>query len=245
MRCLILSDVHSNIDALDAVLADAARHGEWRVLLLGDLVGYGAEPNAVIERLLALPIAAAIRGNHDRAASGQDDAEAFNEVARASAAATARVLTAANREYLRSLPAGPLVVSPLTEICHGTPFDEDAYVFDEMDAVYALRAATRPLLLFGHTHAPFGARLRAEELEFVDASPGAAIAVEPGLRLIVNVGSVGQPRDGDPRAGYGVLDEEAGTVTCYRVEYPVERAQARIREAGLPEALAHRLALGR
>jgi diadenosine tetraphosphatase ApaH/serine/threonine PP2A family protein phosphatase len=114
-----------------------------------------------------------------------------------------------------------------------------------MDAVYALRAATRPLCLYGHTHAPFGARLRADELEFVDVSPGAVITVAAGMRLIVNVGAVGQPRAGAPRAGYGVLDEEARTVTCYRVDYPVERAQARIREAGLPEALARRLSLGR
>ena len=245
MRYLILSDVHANIDALESVLADAARHGALEVLLLGDLVGYGAEPNAVIERLRGLPIAAAIRGNHDRAACGLDDGGSFNEVARTSAALTARVLTVPNREYLRGLPAGPITISPLTEICHGTPFDEDAYVFDEMDAVYALRAATRPLCLYGHTHAPFGARLRGDELEFVDASPGAEITVADGVRLIVNVGSVGQPRDGDPRAGYGVLDEEGRTVTCYRVDYPVERAQARIRDAGLPEALARRLALGR
>jgi len=245
MRYLILSDVHANIDALESVLADAARHGALEVLLLGDLVGYGAEPNAVIERLRDLPIAAAIRGNHDRAACGLDDGGSFNEVARTSAALTARVLTVPNREYLRGLPAGPITISPLTEICHGTPFDEDAYVFDEMDAVYALRAATRPLCLYGHTHAPFGARLRGDELEFVDASPGAEITVADGVRLIVNVGSVGQPRDGDPRAGYGVLDEEGRTVTCYRVDYPVERAQARIRDAGLPEALARRLALGR
>jgi diadenosine tetraphosphatase ApaH/serine/threonine PP2A family protein phosphatase len=245
MRCLVLSDVHANIDALDAVLADAARHGDLLVLMLGDLVGYGAAPNAVIERFLSLPLAAAVRGNHDRAASGLDDAESFNDVARASAVVTARLLTAAHREYLRSLPAGPLAVSPLTEICHGAPFDEDAYVFDEMDAVYALRAASRPLCLFGHTHAPFAARLREDELEFVDASPGVVIPVAPDARLVINAGSVGQPRDGDPRAGYGVLDEEAGTMTCYRVEYPVERAQARILEAGLPEALARRLALGR
>jgi diadenosine tetraphosphatase ApaH/serine/threonine PP2A family protein phosphatase len=245
MRCLVLSDIHANIDALDSVLADAARHGDLPLLLLGDLVGYGAEPNAVIDRLRDLTIAVAIRGNHDRAACGLDDGESFNEVARASASATARILTARNREYLRALPAGPLAVSDLTEICHGTPFDEDAYVFDEMDAVYALRAASRPLCLFGHTHAPFGARLRDEELEFVDVSPGTVITVASDGRLLVNVGSVGQPRDGDPRAGYGILDEEARTVTCYRVEYPVERAQARIREAGLPDALAKRLGLGR
>jgi diadenosine tetraphosphatase ApaH/serine/threonine PP2A family protein phosphatase len=245
MRCLVLSDIHANIDALDSVLADAARHGDLPLLLLGDLVGYGADPNAVVDRLRDLPVAAAIRGNHDRAACGLDDGEHFNEVARASAAVTATLLTARNREYLRALPPGPLVLSDLTEICHGTPFDEDAYVFDEMDAVYALRAASRPLCLFGHTHTPFAVRLSNEDLEFLDASPGEAIAVGPATRVLVNVGSVGQPRDGDPRAAYGVLDEEARTITCYRVAYPVERAQARIREARLPEPLAKRLGLGR
>jgi len=245
MRYLVLSDIHANIDALETVLTHATEQGYDEVMILGDLVGYGAEPNSVIDRLRDLPIAAAIRGNHDRAACGLDDGESFNEVARASAAATARILTARNREYLKSLPAGPLSVSALTEICHGTPFDEDAYVFDEMDAVYALRAASRPLCLFGHTHAPFGARLKGDDLEFVELPPGEALAITEGYRWLLNVGSVGQPRDGDPRAGYGILDEEARTVVCYRVAYPVERAQARIREAGLPEALARRLTLGR
>ena len=245
MRYLILSDVHANIDALESVLADAAREGDLPILLLGDLVGYGGDPNAVIERLRDRSIAAAVRGNHDRAACGLDNGEHFNEAARASAAATAQVLTARNREYLRGLPAGPLSVSDLTEICHGTPYDEDAYVFDEMDAVLALRAASRPLCLFGHTHGPFGARLTGEELEFVDTDPGAVVTAMAGSRLLVNVGSVGQPRDGDPRAAYGILDEAARTVTCCRVAYPVERAQARILEAGLPESLAKRLALGR
>jgi diadenosine tetraphosphatase ApaH/serine/threonine PP2A family protein phosphatase len=245
MRCLVLSDIHANIDALESVLADASRHGDLPIVLLGDLVGYGADPNAVIDRLRALPVAAAIRGNHDRAACGLDSGEGFNEVARASALATAGALTARNREYLKALPAGPLVISDLTEICHGAPFDEDAYVFDEMDAVYALRAASRPLCLYGHTHAPFGARLVEEDLVFLDVSPGEVIAVPATARSLVNVGSVGQPRDGDPRAAYGLLDEEARTVTCFRVDYPVERAQARIREAGLPEPLARRLGLGR
>jgi diadenosine tetraphosphatase ApaH/serine/threonine PP2A family protein phosphatase len=245
MRCLVLSDIHANIDALDSVLADAARHGDLPILLLGDLVGYGAAPNAVIDRIRDLPIAVAIRGNHDRAACGLDNGESFNDVARASAAATARFLTARNREYLQLLAPGPIAISDVTEICHGSPFDEDAYVFDEMDASYALRAAARPICLFGHTHSPFAVRLRGEDLERLDVSPGEPVAVRDADRLLVNVGSVGQPRDGDARAGYGILDEEARTVTCYRVAYPVDRAQARIREAGLPEALAARLGVGR
>ena len=245
MRYLVLSDVHANIDALDGVLADAARHGGLQILLLGDLVGYGGDPNAVIDRLRDLPVAAAIRGNHDRAACGLDDGESFNELARASAAVTAAALTARNREYLKGLPAGPRVVSAITEICHGTPFDEDAYIFDEMDAVYALRSTSRPLCLFGHTHAPFAARLRGEDLEFLGAGSGETVTVEAADRLIVNVGSVGQPRDGDPRAAYGVLDEAARTVTCFRVAYPTDRAEARIREAGMPEPLAKRISLGR
>ena len=245
MRYLVLSDIHANIDALESVLADAARHGDAPILLLGDLVGYGAEPNAVIDRLRELPIAASIRGNHDRVACGLDEPENFNTVARASALATARTLTARNRQYLRDLPPGPLVVNDLVELCHGTPFDEDMYVFDEMDAVYALRAATRPLCLFGHTHMPFGVRLSGDEIDYLDVSPENPIALAHGIGYLLNVGSVGQPRDGDPRAGYGLVNMDTRTVTCFRVTYPVEAAQARVRAANLPEALAKRLALGR
>jgi diadenosine tetraphosphatase ApaH/serine/threonine PP2A family protein phosphatase len=245
MLYLILSDIHSNIDALDQVLADAARFEDSRILLLGDLVGYGAEPNAVIDRLRSLPVAAAIRGNHDRVAGGLGDAGAFNDVARASARATARLLTEESRDYLRGLPPGPMQVSSLIEICHGTPLDEDEYIFDEMDAVYAIRSASRPVCLFGHTHAPFAMRMAGEEVDFVDVSPGARFALEDGVRYLVNVGSVGQPRDGDPRAAYGILDSDARTLTCHRVAYPVERAQQRIREAGFPDVLARRLSVGR
>ena len=245
MLYLVLSDIHSNIDALDQVLADAVRFGESRALLLGDLVGYGGEPNSVIDRLRGLPVAAAIRGNHDRVACGMGEAGEFNDAARASARATARMLTGENRDYLRGLPRGPLAVDEFLEICHGTPFDEDEYIFDEMDAVYALRAASRPVCLFGHTHMPFAMRLAGDDVDFLDVSPGARIVLQDGQRYLANVGSVGQPRDGDPRAAYGILDTVARTLTCYRVAYPVERAQQRIREAGLPDALARRLSVGR
>ena len=245
MRCLVLSDIHANIDALDRVLADAARHGDLQLLLLGDLVGYGAEPNLVIDRLRDLPVAAAIRGNHDRAACGLDDGENFNETARASAAVTGRILTARNREYLKALAAGPIAVSALTEICHGTPFDEDAYVFDEMDAMYALQASRARVCLYGHTHIPASLVFDGSLVDFGVLKGDQTIACRDDTRYLINVGSVGQPRDGDPRAAYGVVDLDQRTVNVYRVAYPVEQAQARIIDAGLPDVLAQRLRLGR
>lgn len=245
MRYLILSDVHANIDALEQVLADAGRQGAYRVLLLGDLVGYNADPNGVVARIRDLPVEAAVRGNHDRVACGLGDPASFNQAARASAAATSAMLTEASRAYLRALPPGPVAVGPLIEICHGAPFDEDEYLFDETDAIFAIRTAGRPLCLFGHTHLPFAMRMAGDEIDFLDVSPGSTFRIEDGMRYLVNVGSVGQPRDGDPRAAYGVLDTERRSITCHRVAYPVERAQARIRAAGLPDALARRLAVGR
>ena len=129
MRFLVLSDIHANIDAFDAVLAHA--DGRWdRVLVLGDLVGYGAEPNAVVDRVKSLSPDVVIRGNHDKAACGLDDGSQFNHVARAAAMWTGGVLTPDNIAYLRALPMGPIQIDALTEVCHGAPFDEDHYIFD-------------------------------------------------------------------------------------------------------------------
>ena len=153
MRYLILSDLHANIDAFDAVLAHAA--GRWdRVLVLGDLVGYGAEPNLVIDRVRSLDPEVVIRGNHDKAACGIDDASNFNQIAKYAALWTGEALTDDNREYLRALPAGPVMIDERVEICHGSPFDEDHYIFDTDDAQRAMATSERQLCLFGHTHLP-------------------------------------------------------------------------------------------
>ncbi len=247
MRYLILSDIHSNLDALDAVLAAAEPYAWDRVLLLGDLVGYGAEPNAVIDRLRSLHPFAAVRGNHDKVAGGHEDAEGFNPLARQGALWTAEALTPENKAYLSALAAGPVAVDDLLEICHGTPFDEDAYVFDELDALRAIRAASRPVCLYAHTHCAMVYRLTEQELDICQVAPfgDTVIVFDPSSQYLVNVGSVGQPRDGNPRAGFGVIDSGAGRLTLVRVDYPLERTQAKILEAGLPAALAHRLAVGR
>jgi diadenosine tetraphosphatase ApaH/serine/threonine PP2A family protein phosphatase len=247
MRYLILSDIHANIDALEAVLAAAPADTWDRALVLGDLVGYGAEPNAVIERVRALDPLMVIRGNHDKAASGIDDGSSFNYVAKLSAQWTSEALSPEHREYLRALPQGPVTIDETVEICHGAPFDEDHYIFDSDDAARALDAASRPLCLFGHTHLPVVFRRHPALFDgFMPEGPDdATLEVIAGINYLVNVGSVGQPRDGDPRAAFGIYDSEESTVVLRRVGYPVEIAQRRILSAGLPSSLANRLAIGR
>ena len=152
MRFLILSDIHGNIDALDAVLARAPRESYDRLLVLGDLVGYCANPNEVVERIFELEPDAVIRGNHDKVCSGVESADNFNRIAGEAARWTIKALTPANKERVAKLPSGPTNVDKDVEICHGTPFDEDTYVFDEDDATKALDAAHRQICFFGHTH---------------------------------------------------------------------------------------------
>ncbi|HVD93501.1 MAG TPA: metallophosphoesterase family protein [Vicinamibacterales bacterium] len=246
MRYLVLSDIHANIDAFDTVLEHA--EGRWdRAIVLGDLVGYGAEPNAVVDRVRSLQPAAVIRGNHDKVACGIDDGSEFNYVARLAALWTGRVLTAGNLEYLRALATGPVEIDAVTEICHGAPFDEDHYIFDPGDAQMALDAARHPLCLYGHTHLPAIFK-RVEDL-FEGAPPygdqETVVPLQRGARYLVNVGSIGQPRDGDARAGYGVLDDETRELRLFRVPYAVQKAQQKIIAAGLPASLANRLAVGR
>lgn len=246
MRYLILSDIHANIDALEAVLASA--EGTWdRALVLGDLVGYGAEPNAVIERIRALELAAAIRGNHDKASCGIDDGSNFNQIARYAAAWTGETLTPDNRDYLRNLPAGPIAFEDTFEICHGSPFDEDQYIFDGGDARRALEATDRSLCLFGHTHLPviFSRNGTVFEGLVPEGDPDTPLPLQANVQYLVNPGAVGQPRDGDPRAAFAVYNPDEGSLLLRRVVYPVEVAQRRILAAGLPASLANRLAIGR
>ena len=242
MRYLVLADIHANLQALEAVLADAATHGYDQVLVLGDLVGYGANPIEAIDRTLELEPVALIRGNHDKVCAGLESALEFNEAARLSAEWTAGILPASHRELLASLPAGPMPVTDALEICHGAPFDEDYYVFDLDDAAQALDAVTRRLCLFGHTHVPAAYASAQDPIRARDAEGTDLIL--PASSSLVNVGSVGQPRDGDPRAAYGLLDLDQNSLQLRRIEYDIAGAQMRIRNAGLPEWLAVRLAQG-
>ena len=177
-----------------------------------------------------------------------DSDDGFNPLAKSSVDLTRRALSEASLSYLAALPQGPILVDPTVEICHGSPFDEDTYVHQEMDVLEALAASQRPVCLFGHTHVPFAATGEVDgELEILLAGDGKGneIPLEGGRRYVVNPGSVGQPRDGDPRAAYGVVDTGTLTIAIRRVAYPVERARDRIIAAGFPRQLGQRLLVGR
>ncbi len=249
MRTLILADIHSNIEALDAVLFAAATMRVDRAVILGDIVGYNGAPKEVLRRLETLAPVMTVRGNHDKVCAGLEPAVAFSPLAREAIEWTRRELAPPFLTRLAELPRGPLQLSDTIELCHGAPFDEDFYVQDTLDARRALESATARICLNGHTHVP--AVYRTVGFSVRDATPfdmqvpAVAIVAWPQKgRLLVNVGSVGQPRDGDARAAFGVLDESNGTVELRRVEYNIEGAQRRIIDAGLPAFLAERLERG-
>jgi predicted phosphodiesterase len=246
MRYLILTDIHANLEGLDTCLKDARTRGYDETLVLGDVVGYGPDPNAVIDKIKALKPRAIVRGNHDKVALGMNQAEGFHAAARAAAHWMLESLTEENREWLVALPMGPTIINGDLEICHGAPFDEDAYIFDELDARHAFEAATAPLCFYGHTHFAVVFRMMKDLLEIVSPPDGeTSLTIDPQARYLVNPGSVGQPRDGDPRAAYAIYDTETRRLDLIRLTYPLEITQEKMLRVGLPDPLARRLALGR
>ena len=249
MRTLILADIHSNIEALDAVLFAAATLSVERAVVLGDLVGYNAAPQQVLRRLEALAPVLTVRGNHDKVCAGLEPAVVFSPIARQAIEWTRRQLAPPFLTRLAELPKGPQLLGDTIELCHGAPFDEDFYVQDALDARRALESSSARICLNGHTHVPAiyrtaGFSVRDETPFDLDIPEVVTVSLPKKGRVLINVGSVGQPRDGDPRAAFGVLDEGAGTVELRRVQYDVAGAQRRIVEAGLPVFLAERLEAG-
>lgn len=243
MRYAVLSDVHANLEALEVVLADVAARRPDAVICLGDFVGYGPDPVACVEHLRG-GLAASVVGNHDLAAVGRTDVDAFNPYARAAVLWTREVLTDAVRAFLAELPAQ--VRRPAFLAVHGSPRDPtDEYLFDAATARASFQSVEFGLALVGHTHVP---GVFVDDGDRVTARPlpaGEILELRPTHRYIINVGSVGQPRDGDPRAAYLWLDEGNLRAELIRLPYPFERTQEKMRAAGLPEVLAERLAVGR
>ncbi|HZU13200.1 MAG TPA: metallophosphoesterase family protein [Chloroflexota bacterium] len=240
MGYLVLADIHANLQALDAVLAAAPEYDA--VLFLGDLVGYGPNPNEVAERLLALPNLTALLGNHDLAALGAIDLSTFNPVARFAAEWTARQLSPESREYLAAL--SPRLDLTDVTLAHGSPRDPVwEYLVDLDEAEPNFAAFTAPLALVGHTHVPRTFLVTDGAITLPPSNAGAVLNTASG-RAIVNPGGVGQPRDGDPRAAFGILDTDEETFRFERVPYDVGETQERMLEAGLPPSLAARLSYG-
>ena len=245
MRYLILSDIHANIEALEAVLEQAGS-GYDRIACCGDLVGYGADPDRVTEWVRA-NVAATVRGNHDKAAAGLEDLEWFNPVARTSAVWTQASMQPENLEFLRLLVKGPELVDGF-QILHGSPVDEDEYLVTAREAAQIKEYLASPVSFFGHTHLQGGFlchRNGVKPLQGVAPdSSSEVIELENDLSYLINPGSVGQPRDGDPRAAYATYDTESRLVTLYRTGYDIAAAQRKILRAGLPPMLAARLEAG-
>jgi len=246
MRFLVLSDMHGNWAALEAVLSAYPPGSYDRVLVLGDLVGYGARPNEVVDAVRGLPNGTlVIRGNHDKVASGIESDDGFNPAARLAALWTSQTLAAEQLEYVRQLPQGPAEAGEGIIVCHGTPHDEDAYVLSMEEALQCFVGTEARVILFGHTHVSCAFSMDQEQIEMRwGMSDGDEVTLDPDNRYLINPGSVGQPRDGDPRASCLTLDTERQLATWHRLDYPIEVAQERILEADLPYFLAERLESG-
>jgi diadenosine tetraphosphatase ApaH/serine/threonine PP2A family protein phosphatase len=243
MRLAVISDLHANLEALDAVLRRARDLGATDYACLGDVVGYGADPEACVERVRALPLLAAIRGNHDTMVATGDIDPYTNPRAVLAVVWTREVLPAADLAWLGGLPLSR-VLSPRLSLVHDSPAEPGSwrYITDERDGALDLEGLTTNLCFYGHTHQPLALQRGVGRLPFDEQNP---LVLDPAGTYLVNIGSVGQPRDGDPRASFGIYDDDQGVVELHRVSYDIAGAQARIRAAGLPEVLAERLQSGR
>ena len=242
MNVLLLSDIHSNLAALEAVVQDAgARFEIAETWVLGDLVGYGPHPAECLSLLSSIQ-AVAVAGNHDLAVAGVISTEVFNPLAAAAVSWTQSVLDDTYLDQLRALPTR-LERHGVT-LVHGSPRDPVwEYVLGESVAARALHDIDTTGLAVGHTHMPVIFQQRNDEIEMIQPALSRTHSIA-GSKFLVNPGSVGQPRDRDPRAGYAVLNLDAETVTHCRVEYDFEHTASKIREAGLPAFLADRLHMG-
>jgi len=243
-----LSDIHSNAEALEKCLETAqGRYDE--TLCLGDLVGYGPDPNSVVDRIRDIS-RIILRGNHDKACCGITDAGDFKPLARVATLWTRQELTPEHSQFLRDLPPGPVDVEDF-EMVHGSPRDEDEYLFDGRGALDALRRQRTQAVFFGHTHYQGGFLLNPNgQLEVIHNSSEndgctLALPLENDSHYLINPGSVGQPRDGDWRAAFAIFDSDQRRVEYYRTSYDLPATQAKMHNAGLPEPLIKRLEIGR
>jgi len=244
MRYLIFSDIHSNLEALEKLISLKITGSIDKFLFLGDLVGYGADPNDTISLFRSMKNTFSIRGNHDKVISNLESSSLFNPVAAFSAEWSKVKLSEDNREFLKNLKKGPMVIDHFLTICHGSTFDEDYYVFSVFEAVESLKFMKTSIGFFGHTHFPVVYFQRNNKLNAIPLNSDKKIKLDPNTRYLINPGSIGQPRDKNPRSSFIVYDSDKREITFSRFEYNIKKTQKKIRAAGLPELLASRLESG-
>ncbi|MDH4227374.1 MAG: metallophosphatase family protein [Deltaproteobacteria bacterium] len=244
MLYAFISDIHSNLEALSAVLTKCADIGADNIVCLGDIVGYNANPNECIELIRKNNIRS-VMGNHDERAAGLCEPDTFNAEAQAAIYWTREAMSREHRAYLKSLPQQVDEKNGISAV-HGTLRSHDEYLFSAEDAPFELKLVQKSaikILFFGHTHSP--------ALYGTKTVPGASVylqqetILDPSGIYLVNPGSVGQPRDGDPRAAFCTFDSESGVLKFHRVEYDIKKASQKVLAAGLPEYLGKRLFTGR
>ena len=242
MKIALISDIHSNLEAFQAVMASITRYGVEKVMFLGDIVGYGANPNECID-LLRDTADCNITGNHDSAAVNKTDIRYFNPYAQEAVLWTKDVLTRQNALYLFSLPFTDVLYNLM--VVHSTPRHPELwdYVVSFSDAQIGFKNFTQQLCFIGHSHHPgIFVQDRAGRISEEEKT---TISIREGDRYIINIGSVGQPRDGNPLSSYGLYNTETNEYRLIRVEYNIVQAQQKIIAAGLPRFLAERLSIGR
>jgi predicted phosphodiesterase len=244
VRYLIFSDIHSNIEAFEKFLGQKKVKNVDKILFLGDLVGYGPDPDRVISQFRELPHLRTVRGNHDKVIAELESSALFNPAAAFSAEWSKLKISPANFNYLKKLPKGPQVIDRCITICHGSTFDEDYYVFSQFEATESFRFMETSIGFFGHTHFPIIYYLRNDKLDVVPLSENTSIKLDRNTRYLINPGSIGQPRDKNPAPSFVVFDSSKMEISFNRFTYEVGKTQKKIRDAGLPELLASRLEAG-
>lgn len=245
MRALVVSDLHANAEALRAVFSRVRRKKFDCIACLGDFVGYCAEPNQVLDAMRTFKgTKFYIRGNHDRFVSASEDGSGFNAAARAAGEWTRDHLSVPNRRFLEKLALGPIERGGFV-LCHGSPEDEDEYLFNEFHAGRIFEGIAAPIILYGHTHLPVVFSIDAKgKVRGSAIRSDAIVRLDPDRRYLINPGSVGQPRDRNPRSAFAIVDSERRTAQFFRVPYNIAKTQSAIVKAGLPAVLANRLKWG-
>ncbi len=247
MRYLIFSDVHSNLEALKKFLKYSEKLEFDYYVFLGDLVGYGPNPNEVVDKIRKLKDIYMIRGNHDKVVAGYEGLEFFNPVAAKSANWTTKKINPENKKFIASLKKGPMIINQEITIFHGAIFDEDYYILNPFDAAVVIKATPTKISFFGHTHVPIIYRLKDESFEIIVPEVKRAktkIKLREDSHYLINPGSIGQPRDGNPKLSFMLFDSSKLEIEYFRLKYPYEKTQSKIYKYKLPGFLAERLEKG-